>query len=101
MVCQRLLWLLGRLASFHDHEDFLWGIHVIEGAHVHATKKGQQRLQYRRREAISEEMKHEDDMIKKTSLRGMVHEMYEGSTHEGEESRCLVVEVEEKSTWLT
>jgi len=46
-------------------------------------------------------MKHEDDMIKKTSLRGKVHEMYEGSTHEGEESRCLVVEVEEKSTWLT
>jgi len=45
-------------------------------------------------------MNHEDDVIKVTSLRGKIHDMYEGSTREGERSRWLVSEVEEKSTWL-
>ena len=49
---------------------------------------------------IFEEMNHEDDVIKKASLTGKIHEMYEGSTHEGAKSRWLVAEVEEKSTWL-
>jgi len=52
------------------------------------------------RGAIFEEMNHEDDAVKKMSLRGKIHQMYEGSTHEGEKSRWLVAEVEEKSTWL-
>ena len=43
---------------------------------------------------------HEDDVIKVMSLRCKIHDMYGFSTHEGEKSRWLVTEVEEKSTWL-
>ena len=43
---------------------------------------------------------HEDDVIKVMSLRGKIHDMYGFSNHEGEKSRWLVTEVEEKSTWL-
>jgi len=50
---------------------------------------------------ILEEMNHEDDVVKKMKLRGKVHDMYQSSTHEGEKSRWLVAEVDEKSTWLT
>ena len=49
---------------------------------------------------IFEEMNHEDDVVKKMKLRGKMHCIYEGSTHEGEKRRWLVAEVEEKSTWL-
>jgi len=45
-------------------------------------------------------MNHEDDVIKNMRLRGQIHEIYEGPPHEGENSRWLVAEVKEKSTWL-
>jgi len=45
---------------------------------------------------IFEEMNHEDDAVKKIKLRGKVDDMYESTTHEGEKSRWLVAEVDEK-----
>jgi len=49
---------------------------------------------------IFEEMNHEDDVVKKMSFRGNIHDMYQCSTHEGEKMRWLVAEVQEKSTCL-
>ena len=57
-----------------------------------STQRGRANNAYSTKEGgdIFEDMNHQDGVIKKMSLRGKIHQMYEGSTHEVEKSRWLV-----------